>query len=139
MLVLLFAALGSALGAVPSGYTPTWNLSRSTIAMPCNYETFFDVQLTAKFGLVSFDWSNAKALWANARPMNCEELLVEQAAMVKAVNPDTHVWVYRNLVKALPWYTDVQVKINDPAYAGMNAAEGGRFPWWRSTWEQSSS
>ena len=122
LVLLLAAAVGAALGAVPSGYTPTFNLSRSTIAMPCNYSGFFDASITAKFGVVDFDWSSAKQLWANARPMNCEELLVEQAAMVKAVNPDTHVWVYRNLVKALPWYTDVQVKINDPAYAGMHAA-----------------
>lgn len=34
--------------------------------------------------------------------MNCEELLVEQAALTKAANPDTRVFVYRNLVKALP-------------------------------------
>jgi hypothetical protein len=47
------------------------------------------------------DWSNAKQLWANAKPMDCEERLITQAAMVKAVNPDTKVFVYRNLVKAL--------------------------------------
>lgn len=33
--------------------------------------------------------------------MNCEERLLEQAAMVKAVSPDTKVFVYRNIVKAL--------------------------------------
>lgn len=30
---------------------------------------------------------------------DCEERLLVQAAMVKAVNPDTKVFVYRNLVK----------------------------------------
>jgi hypothetical protein len=33
---------------------------------------------------------------------------------VKAANPATHVWVYRQLVKALPWYRDVGEKMADP-------------------------
>ena len=28
------------------------------------------------------------------------------------------VFVYRNLVKALPWFTSVREKLQDPAYAG---------------------
>lgn len=31
--------------------------------------------------------------------MDCEERLVRQAAMVRAVNPRTKTFVYRNLVK----------------------------------------
>ena len=72
--------------------------------------------------------------------MDCEELLVEQAAatkgasgfrtvpsragcnltswLVTAYNSQTRVFVYRNFVKALPWYTFVREKISDPAYAG---------------------
>lgn len=30
----------------------------------------------------------------------------------------TKVWIYRNLVKALPWFTDVREKINNPQYSG---------------------
>jgi hypothetical protein len=45
------------------------------------------------------------------KPMDCEERLVRQAAMTKAVNASTRVMVYRNLVKALPWYTSVREKI----------------------------
>ena len=37
---------------------------------------------------------------------------------VKELNPGTHVWVYRNLVKALSWYKDVGEKLSDPAYSG---------------------
>ena len=48
--------------------------------------------------------------------MDCQERLVQQAQQTKAANPKTKVWVYRNLVKALPWFTDVRVKINDPQY-----------------------
>ena len=70
------------------------------------------------FGVISYDWSNAKAQWAKSKPMDDEERLVTQAAMTKAASPDSRVFVYRNLVKALPWYTSVREKISDPNYAG---------------------
>ena len=41
-----------------------------------------------------------------------------QAAAVKAANPRTRVMVYRNLVKALPWFPSVRAKLTDPAFAG---------------------
>ena len=43
--------------------------------------------------------------------------MVTQAAATKGENPDGHVWVYRNLVKALPWFETVRAKLLDPAYA----------------------
>ena len=36
---------------------------------------------------VSYDWSNAKNVWAQAHPMNCEEMLNTQAEMVLAKDP----------------------------------------------------
>ena len=83
-------------------WSPTYNMSLSTIIMPCNTSGYFNPDAAAKYGLVDMDWSNAKQLWANDRPMKCEERLVHQADMIKAKNPHTRVWVYRNLVKALP-------------------------------------
>ena len=78
--------------------------------------------------------------------MDCQERLVTQAAMTKKANPKTKVWVYRNIVKALPWwefteivswlevtylychctklrlvltrFKDVRTKINDPQFGG---------------------
>ena len=50
--------------------------------------------------------------------MDCEERLITQADSVKALSSDTRVFVYRNLVKALPWYTSVREKLEDPAYSG---------------------
>jgi hypothetical protein len=49
---------------------------------------------------VSYDWSNAKAQWAASKPMDCEERLLQQATMTKQLNPASHVFVYRNVVKA---------------------------------------
>mmetsp|Transcript_18552 Transcript_18552/g.44482 ORF Transcript_18552/g.44482 Transcript_18552/m.44482 type:complete len:396 (-) Transcript_18552:25-1212(-) len=93
-------------------------MSLSTIFMPCNYSGFFNPDFAAKWGVTDFDWSNAKQLWANTKPMKCEEMLLEQAEVVKQLNPHMRVFVYRNLVKALPWYSQVREKILDPAYAG---------------------
>ena len=72
----------------------------------------------AKFGIVDIDWSNAKKQWSAASPMDCQERLVTQAEAIKKINPTTKVFVYRNIVKALPWFTDVREKITDPQYAG---------------------
>ena len=51
--------------------------------------------------------------------MNAAERMVTQAAMTKAKNPEGHVWVYRNLVKALPWFHTVREKLLDPAYSAF--------------------
>ena len=51
--------------------------------------------------------------------MNCSEVLVEQARLTKAQNKATHVFVYQNLVKALPWMTPVREKLEDPSYWGF--------------------
>jgi len=60
-----------------------------------------------------------KAVWSKAKPMNCSEVLVEQARLTKAQNNATHVFVYQNLVKALPWMTPVREKLEDPSYWGF--------------------
>ena len=52
------------------------------------------------------------------RPMDSEALLVRQAEAVRAVAPRTRIFVYRNLVKALPWFGSVREKLLDPRYAG---------------------
>lgn len=41
-----------------------------------------NVQHAIKFGTVVYDWSNAKALWANAHPMNSEELITKQVGVM---------------------------------------------------------
>ena len=94
----------------------------------------FNASVGGWFGVISYDWSNAKAQWAQMKPMDDEERLVTQTSMTKAVSPNSHVFVYRNLVKALPWYTSVREKISDPAYAGWFLAfkPGGSFP--NGTW-----
>ena len=109
---------------------------------PCNESGLTDPQSTVGWGIIDFDWSNAKVRalrakqplplsaafaqpcapttqteWAKAKPMNCEEMLVEQVKVTTEASPGTTVWVYRNGIKALPWYTLVREKVTDPKYA----------------------
>jgi hypothetical protein len=84
-----------------------------------------DVSHAVKYGTVVYDWSNAKQLWANAHPMNSEELITKQAEMVLAADPGVsgeqpRVWAYRNTIKALNWYSSVREKLDDPAYASWS-------------------
>lgn len=99
-------------------WEPTYDMARSTIIQPCNESGLLDPEFMSKFGVVSLDWSNAKALWANQSPMASDKLMVEQAQDIRRLNNDTRVWVYRNLVKALPWFSAVRQKLADPAYSG---------------------
>jgi hypothetical protein len=98
-------------------------MSQSTIFMPCNVSGMFDPVVAGRYGIADFDWSNGKLTpdgrgWQQAKPMDTNAVLIGQAAQVKAVNPRTHVWVYRQLVKALPWYREVGEKMADPRYSG---------------------
>ena len=108
-------------------WKPTWEMARSTIFMPCNDSGFLDPAISAQWGIVDFDWSNGKDMWTKQQPMDCEERLVAQAELVKGKNAEAKVWVYRNLVKALPWYSSVREKITDPSYSGffLKFKEGG--------------
>ena len=67
--------------------------------MPCNYSGYFDYTIAGKFAVVDYDWSNAKAEWSAAKPMDCQERLVKQAAMTKAANPKTKTWVCKCCIK----------------------------------------
>ena len=86
------SAFASASRTVPP-WPSTYNLSRSTFLMPCNYSGLFDAAAAASYGIVDFDWSNAKGDWVAQHPMDCEERLVAQAKLIKAINPNTKVFV----------------------------------------------
>ena len=109
--------------------------------MPCNVSGMFEAAIAARYGIADFDWSNGKLTpdgrgWQQAKPMDNSAVLLAQAAQVKAVSPQTHVWVYRQLVKALPWFRDVGEKMADPAYAGwfLPFREGGASDLRNGSW-----
>jgi hypothetical protein len=82
------------------------------------------------YSLVNVDWSNGKNSWATATPMNATEMLVAQAAVLTAANPNQRVWIYKNIVKALPFFSEVREKLIDPAYSGwfLPFKSGGSLP-----------
>eukprot|EP00471_Norrisiella_sphaerica_P000396 CAMPEP_0184488090 /NCGR_PEP_ID=MMETSP0113_2-20130426/10521_1 /TAXON_ID=91329 /ORGANISM="Norrisiella sphaerica, Strain BC52" /LENGTH=420 /DNA_ID=CAMNT_0026870567 /DNA_START=299 /DNA_END=1561 /DNA_ORIENTATION=- len=92
-------------------------MSLSTLTMQCNSSGWSSPSRGSEFGVVSYDWSNAKDQWAAMKPMDCEERLQRQAHMTKKRNPSSKVFVYRNLVKALPWFSSVREKLDDARYS----------------------
>jgi hypothetical protein len=79
-------------------------MAMSTVMMPCNTSGWFDPVLAGKYGIADFDWSTGREIWANSKPMDNAKVLIEQIAKVKAVNPNTHTWVYRCAVRRrTPW------------------------------------
>jgi hypothetical protein len=48
--------------------------------------------------------------------MDCEELMVK-VNLTATASPNTKAFVYRNMIKALPWFTSVREKLTDPDYA----------------------
>jgi len=107
-------------------WPPTYNVTESLITMQKNSSGWSSIERALDFGIVSYDWSNNKAQWAKSRPMDCEERLSEQAERLVAARREkpgdgtnSHVFLYRNLVKALPWFSTVRTKLLDPAYEGF--------------------
>ena len=121
LLALLLLIASAVSGQVPS-YPPVYQMNLSTIIMPCNFTGPTDPSTTIGWGIIDVDNSNWKGTgdsdgWAKASPMDCEERLLKQAQMIKQAAPQTQVWVYRNSIIALPWYSSVRIKLEDPAYA----------------------
>lgn len=96
-----------------------YNMSLSTLTMACNSSGALNTSVFAPFGITSIDWSNMKSEWAKARPMDDAERMVAQARILADANPSAHVFIYANLVKALPWLSPVRAKLEDPAYSGF--------------------
>ena len=120
-------------GVVPQG-KQSWLMNASTIIMPCNNTGFTDPAVTKGWSIVDFDWSNGKGTgaadgWAKHKPMDDEELLYKQVQMTAAATKGTTVWVYRNTVYGYPWYTDVRLTLEDPAYAPWFFAFKPKGPW----------
>lgn len=139
---LLRAVLAAALAAAPASaflppqnppWPPAWSMAESTINMFANFSGWYNASFAASFGVSQIDWSNDKREWVLGHPMDDEERLYAQAAMVKAAG-GPRVGVYLNLVKALPWMASVRRALDDPDYAGffLRFKPGGAFP--NGTW-----
>lgn len=120
-----FAAHAGYIGPASPPWAASYAMKASTISMALNASGLSSPVLGGAFGIISYDWSNAKSVWAKQEPMDSEGMLLTQATMTKAANPATKVFVYRNLVKALPWFSSVRAKLDDPRYSGWFIPFGG--------------
>ena len=88
-------------------FPSTWDLRSSTIIHTSNKSGWTDPAEASKFGIISFDWNNAKNVWmrpADKNSSSCEAALLEQARRVKAIaTTGSRVLVYRNVMWALQW------------------------------------
>ena len=123
-------------------WTPTWQMNRSTCTFPDGNHSGFDnaerAAVEARYGLVTFGWESRVCInaqrsadptdrCANAR---AEAGLDAQAARIKALNPQTRVFLYRNTELGLSPYEDQCTKMYDPRYAGYwlrNTTSGAPF------------
>ena len=104
-------------------WEPVWALNRSTICQPGGNDgdSWLDPAAAARWGLVSLDWSVANAEWrgnGNVANMTGAATLVEQCRRIKAVDPTTKCFVYRNTELALEWMEPHRAVMRDPAFAG---------------------
>ena len=96
-------------------WPPTYDLGLSTVVMPNPNPTYMLAELKG-WGIVQIDWSNFKDVWSRATPMNCTQMLDEQAAILAKAHPQQKVWLYRNAIIAEAWFEPVRAKLADPAY-----------------------
>jgi hypothetical protein len=75
-------------------------------------------------------------MWVDAQPMNAEEMLAEQARLTRSQRPDAKIFVYRNSLKALNWFSSVRTILDDPEYEPwfLKFKPGGVFP--NGTWRE---
>jgi hypothetical protein len=130
--VCAIVALGASAQVVPGKVLPTWpqswQLNKSTIVMTCNSSGRVDADWAAQWALVDLDWNGDKVNWAATKPMSAEEDMFENAAAIKAVNPNALTFVYRNGVKALPWHTSVRNLLEDKSQWGLFMPLAGCMP-----------
>jgi hypothetical protein len=128
------AAVASAQGHVVPGQVlyprgaQSWSMQRASAAMICNASGRVDPAWGAQWGLLDLDWNGDKGRWSSTSPMTCEEDMVANMAAVKAINPSTITWVYRNGAKALPWHTSVRTLLEQRAQWGLFMPLAGCMP-----------
>lgn len=91
----------------------TYNMQLSTQQYFYSSEGFYDnatVNFAALHGVVGIDWANHYGL-----PMHREDTLAQQAAFIKAVNPQTRVFVYRQSELALNIFDNGAKAMYDPS------------------------
>jgi len=91
-------------------WPPTYNLTKSTMTQSCfgpariNKNT---PQLSAatgafmrSWGIITLDFESQEQLWGKHSPKDSDTMMLDEAVKMKAIAPDTKIWIYRNLAQA---------------------------------------
>ena len=90
-------------------FEPTYNLSRSTLTQLCFGPTPLGGealsnetgQFLRKWGVIEIDFESEETQWAHhVGGKDADVSMLEQASQIKAIAPESHVWIYRYLVRA---------------------------------------
>ena len=99
----------------PPTWTPTWNLTQSTVIQPSG-----DYYFTPKhpWGLVSLDWSVANKIWflGNTSNTTCEATSVTGCRLLKAAGLANRCFIYHNMELALQWLESQRAVMYDINY-----------------------
>lgn len=134
------ALLVIALPLLRAWYVPKWpatyQMNRSLLVMPCNTSGPLNPAniIPGGFGIVDIDQGNMEELWAKGHPMNVEELLLQQAQALVAADPDVKPMVYRNRVKAEPFFASIRAKLEDREYSAWFLQFSATPPLPNGTW-----
>ena len=84
-------------------WEPTYNLTQSTMTQLCfgpvnigKPAPVLDNQTGAflkSWGVVALDFESQENIWAHHSPKDADLMMIEQAAVMKQMAPDTRVWV----------------------------------------------
>ena len=106
-------------------WQPTYNLTKSTMTQSCFGPGMGAPVLTntsgaflKSWGIVALDFETEEGAWSQHRPKDADLMMVEQAAVMKKMAPETQVWVYRNLIQPYANFVQLREKIEDPQYSG---------------------
>jgi hypothetical protein len=119
-LLLIFSLISLANAAMPPPWPPTYRMNDSTIIMPCDENGLppapFPPAQGAEWGWSFNVWTNGMNAWARDAPEDCDEVQVSQSVATAAIGRGGRQATYRNIAKALPWFTIVREKLEDRAY-----------------------
>ena len=94
----------------PPSWSPTWNLTMSTIVNP-GVPDFFEPPPGQPWGLVSLDWQVARTVWGENNSMHAtvEATSREGCRRIKAASPGTRCFIYHNAELALQAFESQRV------------------------------
>lgn len=101
-------------------WSPTWALNLSTVtqSQAGPHGSYVDAAAGAAWGVVTFDWADARSIWQNVHPHTGEAALTEQCRRIKALGTGTKCMVYRQNELAVQWDKSCRLAMT-PSNGGM--------------------